>query len=842
MNLEYLFSPTKQFTYPSGKLLDGGKIFVYLKDTTDLATLYSPEGSFVSNPILLDANGRASVRADVAYQYRLEVYTNKDVLLYTCEAFCEGEGSGSFSFVVHDETLSGTGTGSSPLGVVNIPLAVNETMTAYEEVVEGENALVLGVNSAWLNDKLGQALDGKVDRTEFEDCCSAVNAALENKLDSSAFDLSNYYNKQETNNLLDQRVDRYEFAQTMNWVDQTKQDKLEFGYDENSAISSINNSALRGGNGSCPWISGGKEIASAQTLTSNMYFQVLSSFTVSGDHNHFISVKGGLYKFPNEWELGSAIATTNYFMPQSSMSSYLSLIAFSSYTASIDNNLTNNWAYTNSAYSLSLSNFYNKLDKSAFSAISGTFLTSSDLTPYATKTYVDSKDPVLVGDSNVTATSSKIDNHTQWNLAVNATPVVTDTRLIGDNCVTAHTTETSGEWIVGLVQSAYEAIGSIGDISGNVTSLSSDIAYVSANCLTAHQSLGDYYKKTETSSKQEISAALASLQPGDAEVNQVVHTYSAEGKWLIASDLDPYVTTAQVNTVSSLLSAGIDYVSANGGKTYTGVAPIVVNNDEVKISAETWDLSAGNGITFTDFDELGVTRLDVTAAGGKTYTGVAPIQVDNELNEISITGEGLSAGPNIDIFSSGGYVVISAQGGVGGTSAYYTTGSTTIFEDTMNVNSDGVVTLGSYTPGQLVPTTNLTSDEGKFPMIYCRGGRSYYLLERVRQLPYYNAQTNGVLGMSAGSPSWVPMPNCYCVKLNNVTTSVDLANYSAYDKVTIVHGQEGAGDYNLYWDGKTKVIHSASYCELVKVLDDSNNIKWTFTTSGWTNDNWWDWD
>lgn len=374
MSLEYLFSPTKQFTYPSGKLLDGGKIYVYFKDTTDLATLYSPEGSFVSNPILLDANGRASVRADVAYQYRLEIYTNKDVLLYTCEAFCEGDGSGGFGFVIHDETLSGNGTAASPLGVVNIPLAVNETITAYEEVVEGENALVIGVNSAWLDDKLEQELTGKVDRTEFEDCCSAVNQALENKLDASAFDLSNYYNKQETNNLLDQRVDRYEFAQTMNWVDQTKQDKLEFGYDENSAISSINNSALRvignpGGN--CPWISGNKEIASAQTLAPNMYFQALSSFDLHGDHNHFISMKGGLYRFPNEWELGSALAQTNYFMPQSGMSGYLSMVAFSSYTASIDNTLTANWAYTNSAYSLSISNFNNKLDISSYSSTSG---------------------------------------------------------------------------------------------------------------------------------------------------------------------------------------------------------------------------------------------------------------------------------------------------------------------------------------------------------------------------------------------------------------------------------------------------------------------------------------
>ena len=512
MSLEYLFSPTKQFTYPSGKLLDGGKIFVYFKDTTNLATLYSPEGSFVSNPILLDANGRASVRADVAYQYRLEIYTNKDVLLYTCEAFCEGDGSGGFGFVIHDETLSGNGTAASPLGVVNIPLAVNETMTAYEEVVEGENALVLGVNSAWLDDKFEQELEGKVDRTEFEDCCSAVNEALNNKLDSSAFDLSNYYNKQETNNLLDQRVDRYEFAQTMNWVDQTKQDKLEFGYDENSAISSINNSALagQGGEGSCPWISGGKEIAPAQTLMPNTYFQVLSSFTLSGDHNHFISVKGGIYRFPNEWELVSGIAQTNYFMPQSSMSGYLTLFAFSSYTASIQNTLNNNWDYTNSAYSLSLSNFYNKLDASAFSAWSAV------------------QDPVLIGDSNITAISSKVDSHTQWNLAVNSAPIVTDTRLIGDNCVTAHTTETSGEWIVGLVQSAYEAIDSVGGIATDVDTLknaSGNYYPLTGNpsgFLTAHQSVPSAKWENASDVVQSNSAQWAE-NTGDTAVNNFVY-------------------------------------------------------------------------------------------------------------------------------------------------------------------------------------------------------------------------------------------------------------------------------------------------------------------------------
>ena len=394
MNLEYLFSPTKQFTYPSGKLLDGGKVFVYLKDTTDLATLYSPEGSFVSNPILLDANGRASVRADVSYQYRLEIYTNDNVLLYTCEAFCEGNGSGGFSFVIHDNTLSGNGTASSPLGVLTIPFAVDNTTTAYEDVIEGEKAVVIGVNNTWFDEKLNQEIEGKVDRTEFEDCCSAVNAALDNKLDSSAFDLSNYYNKQETNDLLEQRVSTYTFAQTMNWVDQEKENKLNFGYDENSAISAINGSALaggEGGSGDCPWLSGGKQIQETQLITPNMVIQVLSSFDLSGNKNHFIGVKGGTYRFPSSYELVDDIAQTYSFMPTSSMNEYLTTASFSSYSAITDTRITNVNEIANSGLSIATNNLYNKLDISSFNA----------WTAGSTATLTASGRTCLIGEDNV---------------------------------------------------------------------------------------------------------------------------------------------------------------------------------------------------------------------------------------------------------------------------------------------------------------------------------------------------------------------------------------------------------------------------------------------------------
>ena len=78
--------------------------------------------------------------------------TNTDILYINA-------GGGGLSSVIHDETLSGNGTSASPLGAINIPLAVNETMTAYEEVVGSENALVLGVNSAWVDGKLDNKLD-----------------------------------------------------------------------------------------------------------------------------------------------------------------------------------------------------------------------------------------------------------------------------------------------------------------------------------------------------------------------------------------------------------------------------------------------------------------------------------------------------------------------------------------------------------------------------------------------------------------------------------------------------------------------------------------------------------
>ena len=543
-----LYDLTQQFNNKNGAILVGGRLYVYYVGRTELATTWADEDAAAqnTNPVLLDNNGRAPVFVDDSYSYTLVVCDRAGTELFSQDITPGGAGSIGGRIVYHDETLSGAGTVSSLLGVVNIPLGVDETMTAYTGVAEGKDALILGVNGDWFNETFSGEFDQKVDLETFSACCSSVKEGLDNKLDASA--INNYYTKNE----VDERTSSFV---NYNFLSGNYYNKFETSSREELYSAFL--SAGQGGEGSCPWITGGKEITNTQTLTGDMIVQVLSSFTLSGDHNHFISVKGGVYRFPNKLEIASGIAETNYFMPQSGMSSYLPMSTFSSYTASIQDNLNTNWDYTNSAYSLSINNFNNKLDISAFSSWSAV------------------QEPVLIGDSNITAISSKVDSHTQWNLSVNAAPVITDTRLVGDNCVTAHTTETSGEWIVGLVQSAYEAIDSVGGIATDVDTLKN----ASGNFLTAHQIIPSS-KWEDASDTVQTNSAQWAENTGDTAVNLYVYNNSA-----INNEVNNVVTanSAYWNTVTGKLdySAFTAYTANDETYTLIGGKDIGISSDDV---------------------------------------------------------------------------------------------------------------------------------------------------------------------------------------------------------------------------------------------------------------------
>lgn len=307
--LQYLFSPTKQFTYESGKLLDAGKIYVYIKDTTDLATLYDDDEYMISNPVILDANGRASVKADDTKEYRLEIYTNKDVLLYTCNAFYDGEGGGGISIVRHDDTLSGNGTSQSLLSVVNIPLAVDETMTAYKDTVEGEEALVLGVNGDWFNETFSGALSGKVDSSAFEECCNAMSAYISGKADSSA--LENFYTKLETQNILNNYVNQDELNNYYLKTETSSREELQSAFD----------AVVTGGDS--PNITAQSIYPEGvEQLNLGSTFDSLYDISANGSQNHNLDLGGKKYRLPDSYNIGSAIYETNIFLPTSSFTEF----------------------------------------------------------------------------------------------------------------------------------------------------------------------------------------------------------------------------------------------------------------------------------------------------------------------------------------------------------------------------------------------------------------------------------------------------------------------------------------------------------------------------------------
>ena len=157
----------------------------------------------------------------------------------------------------------------------------------------------------------------------------------------------------------------------------------------------------------------------------------------------------------------------------------------------------------------------------------------------------------------------------------------------------------------------------------------SSFSDVSGSFLTAHQSLdgyatedwvtaqgyitgvdlSNYYTKDETSGKEELAQAFSDIPVGDPEVNAYVTNNSASlngttdlvqnssGLWndvavyqsnsanyLTAhQDLSNYYTTAEADSLSSMFSGAIDYVSANAGSE----SNVITDNGEFTVLPNT---------------------------------------------------------------------------------------------------------------------------------------------------------------------------------------------------------------------------------------------------------------
>lgn len=826
-----------QFQNKNGSNLVNGKVYVYHQGRSSLANIFQDEdGNFAqSNPVTLDANARGVAYADSSFVYTIVVcdFYNKELFSYDTRIGGAGGTSGS-KIVIHDATLSGYGTTYSPLGAVTLPLAVDETMTAYTANVGGKESLVLGVEGDWFNDTFGSAFGDKVDTSAFEECCEEMNNKLSAKADTSA--LNNYYNKTEINSALGDRV-TYEFLNENVYKKYQTSSKEE--------LASAFASAGQGAGDRTPWISGGKEISSMGYLQPGQWFQVLSSFDLSGNKNHFIGVKGGAYNFPTtamfyDWlDLGQ-------YMPQDYFNNFIS----GSYNPNIN-------ALYNSAGWL----MYNKLDISAFSSW------SADYGPDQAETYT------VTGGNWI------------------------DISADDENKVT--TISVTG--LDGELQNAS------GTLKNEINDLTNQLTSFSSSTLNSLANKKDKQNELHLSDNGNVVTALHQSVNGDvsADFAPVGESFVP---WISGSKVIAPTQTLTSNMIVQILSSfdlsgyknhniGMkggtyrfpnEYEIASGiNQTNTFLTQSAFNNYTNVMSDHLSVLYGQDGYLSGRINELSSYAKSVSAtvkSNSANWNKVNP-EVNNYVTTKSA---------NIDLATS---LVIANEehwsdtyNTVGNTSAKWDDASNKVRSNsaqwakndgntavnnwvTQNSASIDMVTLGYLTNEAnwngtyytvMGNSANWSGGGTTFPITSQSGNTRYNLSVSSSALWFTTA--SGPAGATTRfdvkgityqaypatdvSASWyniiksseTPSSNCYCVVLNNSKTAANLEDYSAFDRLTIIHGQDYGPDYQLHWDGKTKVIYSGLYLNMAKVKDDQNEVKWTFLNSGWTFDYWWDWD
>lgn len=174
---QFLFSPTKQFIYPSGKILVGGKIYVFIKHTNTLARLFNDEGVEIANPVVLDSNGRATVLANEDYDYKLDVYTSDDELLFTAASYMTDQYERDLAIISTDGSISITPSISGYTDVWDLSVSGKLDTTAFENFYTNTYGPTISDIHQRIHYVSG-AVDGKLDTTAFNTYKNHVDGTL----------------------------------------------------------------------------------------------------------------------------------------------------------------------------------------------------------------------------------------------------------------------------------------------------------------------------------------------------------------------------------------------------------------------------------------------------------------------------------------------------------------------------------------------------------------------------------------------------------------------------------------------------------------------------------------
>ena len=711
--------------------------------------------------------------------------------------------------------------------------------------------------------------------TGLEEVISGVSATLDNKIDEVSSTLTNEFSS---------------FSSTITGDLTGKKDKQSyttFTAEEGQFITGLEQdtngeivSASFGGYSDIsPAISSTEVIGATKPMSGDMLIQVLSSISLSGDKNHGIIMEGSVYRFPNNNELASGINQTNTFLTQSAFSSYSNAITDNlsilygqdSYlsgridnlsgvlksTSSTVNSNSGNW---NGAYTACTSNSGEWEDVSiTVHSNSASWNQVGLYVPLSAKN-------CTIGYNNVaidSAFSQGYGNSAKYNsLAQGSANTAYAYSLAQGTKNSANNASLSqGGWNTAYDSSLAQGRTNSANREAFSQGESNKVYYESlgqgAGNKALNQSLaqgGGNYAYYETLSQGfGNSAQWDSLAQGVGNTAESESFSQGERNKALGNALSQgFTNSAETNSLAQGDSNKASAYSFSQG--YRISAFDTSFSQGMRNSAFAKSLAQGSGNTALNYSlaqGIGNSANDYSLAQGFNCGAVNKSQALGF--KVTATNSGMAIGKYNKITTAAfvvgnGYSAVNEYGE-----------DTNYYSDCFIIYHDGSVSAaGKASANGVELGAGIT-----FPISSTRVGINYYLNASSNYLSFTTA--NGAYGKTVTldndgvsyyaypstnvSSNWYDIirttnnsSNCYCLLLNPSNTSVNLENYSAYDKLTILHGKEYGSTYQIHWDGKTKEIPSGLYIEMGKVKDMNNLDKWTFLNSGWANNGWWDYD
>ena len=611
MAIQYapLFALETQFQTKDGRNNTGGWLKVFLAATDDPATTYSDyNGTRNPEKIVLDDDGRAVVICDKSKAYRLEVYSIDGTLLWTEEpVYCSGTGGGGVSItkvVSTDGSISIDKSVAGSTTTYDIGLAPNDS----DEFLEWIKCSEKDCGATWypvFNDGSMETEAGKGIKVHKGHLYHFTNSFTVDPdgtgVNYDTFRVAMYCG--------DDIVDEHDFD-----IDSSLNDQVlcEFSRDVVPSKDThvyfkltIPATCKASGEVQCHRIYSGinavpDTCATKQWVSAS--YQPLSGMSAYVPYSSIGNNSMGQVTGINGSAIAGGLDSASVSSIASSVASAYTESAFSSLSSKADSSALSAYqpvsamgAYATTAYVDS--SVSGKLDTTAFN--SGDFyptsnpsgyITGVDLTPYQEKSamtaYQPSGDYYSASNPSGFITGVDLSDYATTGFVESAVSGKLDTTAFnpGDFYTTANES--------GFVGRAY--------VDSSVSGKLDTSAFASASA--GFQPTGDYAFNSSLSSYIPASASGAFQPSGDYAFNSAVSSKldaSASSNFVVNSAMTSWIPYSALDYSGTAISGigGSSLAGMGGGADYTGIYPVNVDNDAREISVDSLPLVTDSSMT-----------------------------------------------------------------------------------------------------------------------------------------------------------------------------------------------------------------------------------------------------